>query len=238
MRLSGKWSAATDAFRTAIDLDSDNAGYHLNLGDALKAQGNLEEAVESYRKAIDLQPLSIGNIILGMTLRYDLGREREAIDVYRSGIDAGAVQPGPLHEQLARALANPKDQSLRDPTQAVMHAQKALEFPPGSGGESYIWVTLGMAHYRAGQWSDAVKALEQAAAAGPQTEANGDFFLAMAYWQLGQTQKAHEAYDRAIEWTESHSQQSTYATLRNEVESVLGLADRADAPAESSADTQ
>jgi superkiller protein 3 len=59
---------------------------HYNLGVALKAKGQLEEAIEAYRKAIQLDP-NYANAYsnLGSAL-YDKGQLEEAIEAYRKAI--------------------------------------------------------------------------------------------------------------------------------------------------------
>ena len=69
----------------AIDLDPKFAGAHNNLGNALAAKGQLEEAIACYRKAIDLDPKfakAHGN--LGNALRAK-GQLDEAIASYQQG---------------------------------------------------------------------------------------------------------------------------------------------------------
>jgi len=62
---------AEAAARAALKLRSDNASAHLNLGNALKQQGRLDEAVACYREVIKLKPddmLAYQNILV--TIQY------------------------------------------------------------------------------------------------------------------------------------------------------------------------
>ena len=59
---------------------------------------------------------------------------------------------------------------------------------------------LGLAHYRAGDWVAALKALDAAMQLRPGDVACGGFFTAMAKWQLGRTHEASEWYAKSIEW--------------------------------------
>jgi tetratricopeptide (TPR) repeat protein len=98
---------------------------------------------------------------------------------------------------LARFLANCPNQQLRDVDRAVSLAREAVVLAP-KGGD--CWRTLGVAHYRAGDWKAAVAALNKAT----ELRSGGDsaewFFLAMAHWQLGEKQQARAWYDRAMRW--------------------------------------
>ena len=62
---------------------------------------------------------------------------------------------------------------------------------------------LGMVQYRAGDWRAATASLEKCfELAGDDHEATDcQFFLAMAYWRLGDKERAGKSYDRAVRWT-------------------------------------
>ena len=51
---------------------------------------------------------------------------------------------------------------------------------------------------------------------------NDWFFLAMAYWQLGKPDEAHEWYDKAVEWMETKAKDNVdLCRFRNEAEELL-----------------
>jgi tetratricopeptide (TPR) repeat protein len=52
----GDWERAEKAFRSAIELDNDNALAHFNLAKVLRAVGKTIEADEEMRLAIKLDP--------------------------------------------------------------------------------------------------------------------------------------------------------------------------------------
>jgi eukaryotic-like serine/threonine-protein kinase len=80
-------------------------------------------------------------------------------------------------------------------------AKKAVERLPREGN---YWNTLGVAHYRAGDYRAAIEALEKAEALEPDKHfAFNAFFVAMANWQLGQRDQARQWYHRAAAWTKS-----------------------------------
>ena len=45
-----------DLITRAIEIDSNQAPFFLNLGSALQEQGRLEESIQAYHKAIEIQP--------------------------------------------------------------------------------------------------------------------------------------------------------------------------------------
>jgi tetratricopeptide (TPR) repeat protein len=68
-------------------------------------------------------------------------------------------------------------------------------------GESLPLNTLGVVHYRAGRYEEAIAALQQSlAAANGLFDAYNQFFLAMAHGRLGHHDDARKWYDRGVRW--------------------------------------
>jgi tetratricopeptide (TPR) repeat protein len=63
---------------------------------------------------------------------------------------------------------------------------------------------LGIAHYRAGNWKDAVAEIGESIDLKQSGDAYDWFFLAMSHWQLGEREKAKKYFDQAVEWTEKN----------------------------------
>jgi Flp pilus assembly protein TadD len=79
-------------------------------------------------------------------------------------------------------------------------AKRAVELAPQ---QSSYWNTLGVAHYRAGNWKEVIEKLEKAEALAPGRYFAGNaFFLSMAHWQLGDKEKARRSYTQAVSWME------------------------------------
>jgi hypothetical protein len=71
--------------------------------------------------------------------------------------------------------------------------------------EGEYWNTLGVAQYRAKDWTAAVEALGKSdALLGDKVLGFNAFFLAMAHWQLGDRPKARAWYEKAVAWQHSH----------------------------------
>jgi serine/threonine protein kinase/WD40 repeat protein len=99
-------------------------------------------------------------------------------------------------------LATNPDARLRDPARAVELAQKAVKLAPK---EAICWNTLGVAHYRAGHWKEAIAALTRSMELQKGAlESYDTFFLAMAHWQLGEKEKARQRYDWAAQWLDKN----------------------------------
>jgi serine/threonine protein kinase/WD40 repeat protein len=123
----------------------------------------------------------------------DLGKLSDA-----EGNDLGAINIQ------AWDLANRPDAKADDLARAIQLSHRALTM---SARWYSCWNTLGVAHYRAGHWNDAIAALSKAMEyADGEHESFNTFFLAMAHWRLGDKDKARQWYDRAVDWLEKNKQ--------------------------------
>lgn len=140
-----------------------------------------------------------------------------------------ALVPTDAVEQnnLAWFLVTCPDPKFRDPSKAVKLAQKAVELAPNEGNHLN---TLGVAHYRAGDWKAAVSALTKSDGLlkGNELSFNA-FFLAMSHWQLGSKHEAHKWYDRAVQWMEKNKpQDEELGRFRAEAAELLGIGAKKD----------
>jgi tetratricopeptide (TPR) repeat protein len=105
--MEGKPSQPEEAIRfytAALALRPQSPGVYLNLGNALRAKGRLEEAEAADRKAIELKPdYTAAHNNLGNAL-YEKGQLDEAITEYREAIRLNKDFPEP-HHNLGIALA-------------------------------------------------------------------------------------------------------------------------------------
>src|SRR5262249_21781125 len=102
---------------------------------------------------------------------------------------------------LGRLLATCPDTELRDPKQAVVLAERAVELAPK--GSKY-WNTLGVANYRSGDWRAAVAALDKSVKLGQGGDAIDWLFLAMAHGKLGNHDEARQFFARARQWLDKN----------------------------------
>ena len=122
-------------------------------------------------------------------------------------------------------LATSPDLLEREPSLAVELAEQATRQVPG---EASYWTTLGIAHYRAGEWQAAVEALEEAEKLTPGERFSlNAFVLALCHHQLGDPVEARDFYDRAVRWGQenqsklSAQQQQELKDFRREAEALL-----------------
>jgi tetratricopeptide (TPR) repeat protein len=87
-----------------------------------------------------------------------------------------------------------------------------------------FWNTLGVAQYRAGDWKAATTALEKSMSLRNGGDSSDWFFLAMAYWQRGEKEKARQWCDKAVASLDKNNPKDDELRLfRAEAAALLGL---------------
>ena len=123
--------------------------------------------------------------------------------------------------EAAWRLANCEDREAVDAAEAVALAQQAVAREPEIGP---YWNTLGVARYRAGDWRGAVGALERSIALRSGGDAYDWLFLAMAYWQLGEREHAHQWYEKGAKCMETiRPEQDELEGFKKEADELLGI---------------
>jgi serine/threonine protein kinase/tetratricopeptide (TPR) repeat protein len=232
--------------------------HHWNLAQVFLKQGKTEAAVDAYRQAVAAgevlekefpkkesyrTQLSDDLHALSGLLRH-LGRHRElltnetrklavaerlAADFPKDARHARNVALGRCF--LARSLLLSPDKKLRDPARALALARQAVDFDPK---QPLVWNVLGIAHYRNGNWAEAIKALEKSIrvmeAMNPSrgvargAGAENGFFLAMAYRRSGDGKQASDWYARAVQWMgQIYPGNAELRRIRAEAEELLGI---------------
>jgi tetratricopeptide (TPR) repeat protein/predicted Ser/Thr protein kinase len=175
-----------------------------SLAAVYKDQERLQEAEELSLKVLKVyrRKLSLEHPNTQLTLRllYQLAQECNAQGLFEAAarLYAEVLKTDPAHlkasDELAWLLANCEDPEIRNPQRAVGLATKALERAPETRRH---WSTLGLAHYRAGDWSAAIAALEKATKLRSGNCLDW-FILAMAHWQLGHEEEARAWYFKTV----------------------------------------
>jgi len=215
------------------------AGSQLDLGDVLLASNRPADAEEQCRQAMGhLTPLvaahpdsgeyrerlALCHIALG-NLRTDAGHQDDAAEHYREAFKliedlVAKRSKDPWYALcLAWNLGTCLDPKFRDPDRAVQIGKQVVKMKPELG---YAWSTLGVVHYRAGDWKAAVEALEQAMKLKHDGASRDWLFLAMAHWQLGRAGEARRYYDRAVQRMPSAA---AFQRFRAEAATLLGLSE-------------
>jgi eukaryotic-like serine/threonine-protein kinase len=111
---------------------------------------------------------------------------------------------------------------VTEPAYAVELASRALALGPESVP---AWHAMGMARYRARQWEEAISALTKVnELEHDEGLAFNGFFLAMAFHQQGDPERAHSWYDRSVRWLADHNVKDPNAVrYRDEATMLLGV---------------
>jgi tetratricopeptide (TPR) repeat protein len=208
------------------------------LGQILEAVGRLSEAEGCYREMLTAQESRLAGHPTVARYRYGLlcariqlaevlwgsGRRAEAQDQYRRvrllGADLGPDERQFRHEQ-AWFLATCPDRAFRDGAEAVRIARRLVEEEPGNPEHQLI---LGLACDSAGDWREAIEALERQQPDFIRSDVLSNLLLARAHWRLGQADEARRYYQRAISrWEQQPNQNRRLRQIRAETETILGV---------------
>jgi Flp pilus assembly protein TadD len=127
-------------------------------------------------------------------------RQPEAAEPFRKALELEEDDPA-VNNALAWFLATNPAPSLRDAAGAVRLAKKVVTARPESG---IYRNTLGVAYYRSGDDTAAIAELKRAMSMQSGGSSIDWFFLAMAYWRLGDLNQARTWFDRAVQWMDRH----------------------------------
>jgi tetratricopeptide (TPR) repeat protein/tRNA A-37 threonylcarbamoyl transferase component Bud32 len=151
-------------------------------------------------------------------------RWEDATRYYTAALALHPENAATQHE-LARLLVHRPRPGKDHVEEAIDLAKKAVKAAPTVGK---YWGTLGTAHYRAGQWRDALVAFQQADKLRDDSKSLDWLYLAMIYVQLGEKEEGRNWYDRAVEWMEENDPDSGELNdLRAEAAELLGIKNNA-----------
>jgi serine/threonine-protein kinase len=142
-------------YSVAVALRPDSPAAHVELGNALKARGRIEEALSAYRKALELNPdYWFGLNALGLTLT-ESGQFDEAVTVLRKAAEFKSLSifQAPVFAALGTALYG-----RRQFAEAIEALRKAVELAPNFAEAHML---LGAALSARGRHDEAAAALRQ-----------------------------------------------------------------------------
>ena len=207
-------------YTAVLAIRPDNYRCHDMVGLILRQKKSLSAALVAYSRAIALRPdnpncwMSRGHV-------YDeMGQQAKAIADFQEAI---RLKPDFAlgHNDLAWLLATSSDAKLRNPVLAVELAAKAIELAPKAGN---FRNTLGVAHYRTGDWTASIQALENSVELRKGGDSFDFFFLAMTHWRLDHKEQARKWYDQAVTWMdENAAHDAELLRFRAEASELLGI---------------
>lgn len=159
-RVMPAWRDSTTLFERALEVDSRNYYALTGLGVARASAGDVAAAIPLLQRAVEIRPLARAHVNLGSA--YMAQRNWEAAAAQFEA--ALSIEPDALlaHLNLANcALATNRLDLARH------HFEVATRLAPG---EWRAWAGLGRVHGARGEWTEAVRALEQAHRIWPRDE--------------------------------------------------------------------
>jgi serine/threonine protein kinase/tetratricopeptide (TPR) repeat protein len=224
-----QWDRAVEDYSRVLKQSPQFTSGFYNRGLAYEKLRVWDKAVEDYSQVVKLQPQSADGFYRRGLAYQKLGMWDKAVADYEKAVEVAATNPG-LRNDLARLLATCPESKIRNAERAVELAAKAVDQAPEVGR---FWTTLGIAHYRNGDWQAAVAALDRSVDRNMDwgDPAAARLFLAMARQKLDDPDEARKQYDLAVQWLENNRQAleknpgraEELRRFRDEAEEVLGL---------------
>jgi tetratricopeptide (TPR) repeat protein len=190
---------------------------NLNLANVHAFRRQYDAAAKLYIECLEVDRRVLGpehpDTLLTMynlaTTLDKLGKPRDAIEYYEKALLSQRRVCGEAHKDTLNTMNNlgwmlttTEDPKFRNPQRALELAKEVVKHRPQSGNN---WNSLGIAHYRNGDWQAAIDSLEKSERLAPgQYVGYNGFFLAMAYSQLGDKDKARGWFEKAVKWTEKN----------------------------------
>jgi serine/threonine protein kinase/Tfp pilus assembly protein PilF/WD40 repeat protein len=201
----GHWSAAAADFSKVIELMPHTAeAWQARATDRFKLK-QWEDAAKDFSKAIELQR---GQKVSARVYHdsafacMQAGQYQKAIAGFKKAVEENPNFALALNNH-AWLLVTCSQESIRDPAQALALAKKAVALSPNTYTFSN---TLGVVHYRLGNWQDAIQALQRSMDFNHGGTAFDYFFLAMAHRKLGHADEARLWYDRGLAWLDKNQE--------------------------------
>jgi tetratricopeptide (TPR) repeat protein len=234
---AGKRSEAETEFLEALRSGQGQAEIHSAMGHAYAHAGEWEKAATAFGGVVELKPRDpwprFSQAAYALAGGDGHGYRRTCAEALK--LFGEAKEPGHAYITIRAAVLAPD--AVPDPALLVQLTKKAMK----ETRTAYWLFTLGMAHYRAAQFNDALARLEEAVRVDPtwthRTCVTG-LALALVHHRLGHEEQAREWLERTVEqlerskhakWPAVHfpthpADWVTCVILRKEAEGLMGKA--------------
>ncbi|MHC4192398.1 MAG: tetratricopeptide repeat protein, partial [Planctomycetota bacterium] len=172
-----------------------------SLGSGRTLEEHYQEMVDRFTRRIDTYPEDVRNYRYRAAPNIDLGDREKALDDLKKYADVikDPSVAAQAYDITAWRLVG-RRQEMVDPEIAVELYHKAHEMQP----KDWRYLRgLGAAHYRTGQWDEAITTLTKSTELVDGENALNYLFLAMAHWQSGNKAEAANWYNKAVEGIEN-----------------------------------
>jgi serine/threonine protein kinase/tetratricopeptide (TPR) repeat protein len=217
----GKLEDAVVELTMAAQLEPNLSPIRINLASAFRQLGRLDEAIQQYREQSRIMPAeAIGPIEIARILSQQ-GKFVEAIAMLRE-VAKRHPNDARAHNNLAWNLVTAPDPAIRQPDEALLHVKRSLEL---AARAAPTWNTLGLVHYRRGEWPQAASALQKSEELQSGGQIHNWLLLAMVHWRLSQKELARQFYDKSAAWLKGHPANEEIARYWAEANELLAIAD-------------
>jgi tetratricopeptide (TPR) repeat protein len=219
-----------------------------HLGMALAEQGKYAQARQAHEENLKWSKQTLGlehtntletieclaEVINAQgVLLHRAGKSREAEEHYRQAL--AVIEPvaarfsadaehgftvAMVSHNLARCLALPADGAPDRVKEAVALAQRAVSL---AQGRSDMWSTLALAHYRAGDMTAALTAVNRSLRLKETTNPWSEILLAMIHHRRGDREEARRWYDRVVAHLQRYPPTPQLQTFQREAARLLGF---------------
>jgi DNA-binding winged helix-turn-helix (wHTH) protein/TolB-like protein/Flp pilus assembly protein TadD len=185
------WHGAEREVRRAIELNPNNAQFHLTYGDFLSTSGRFDEATPEYKRAQELDPTSP---VINASLAFHFLRARNYDRAAEESRKAKALELDPENQWPLSALGYAYLYK-GEPAEALAVFQKLVKQEDGAGffleGEARSYAALG-------KRAEALKILDEMKERS-ERQYISSYFVATIHLQLGDKDKALDYLERAYE---------------------------------------
>jgi tetratricopeptide (TPR) repeat protein/predicted Ser/Thr protein kinase len=203
-----QWEEAVRSLDTLIAADGKERRHwvargrcHLELGRREKAAADYARALELETREEDLEGIAYRLAWLRVRRGDQAGYRRLCADLLKRFRHTRS----PRSAYLLARICGLAPGGAADPSAPVELAKQSLLSFPREGWHLHA---LGLAHYRAGQFDEAIRRLRESLERDPNwpAQAVNWLVLAMAHHRLGRAEEARRWLDRAIAWIDAHAQ--------------------------------
>ena len=191
----GKCEIAANLITEAIEVDSNQSMFFINLGLVRQNQGELEGSIEAYHKAIEINPndSDVYNN-LGNTLQ-EKGELEESIEAYHKAIE---INPNDSRIHYNLGAAQKKQGKLDN---AIQTYHQAIEINPD---DAEIYNSLGTTLQKQEKLDQAIQVYHRALEINS-NYSEASYNLGLALQQQGKLDRAIQSYHRALDINPNYS---------------------------------
>jgi eukaryotic-like serine/threonine-protein kinase len=233
----GHYDKALADCNKAIELDDKYWwAWHVR-GEIFQELHRDDEALAELNRAVELAPEKPWSWFARASVYISLQRYDRARNDYSKAIELGSNNAKILNS-VAWLIIRCADAEFQDSNKykAVQVAMETVGLEPTAGR---YWNTLGVAHYRAGNWKEPIAALEKSMELRNGGNSFDWFFLAMARWQLGDKDEARKWFDQAVHWMDKNARHDKeLLRFLDEAAALLGVAAKDSQQTASEADNE